>query len=581
MLKVFLVEDEYIIREAIRKTVNWEKEGFILVGEAGDGERAYPMILETQPDILVTDIRMPFMDGLQLSKLVRENLPSVKIIILSGFDDFSYAKEAISIGVNEYLLKPVSGAKLVETLNKVGKTIAEEKEQLAYRDIYEAEHEERMKLERGNFLKSVISGRLSMPEILEKSNELEINMTAPYYQIVLFQMIRRDEFSKSVRSGAEPGDMIADTLNRDLSVLCYEQVGGSWCALLTGNSDEQIRQKEEDIIARIRNCMSGEKEYMYFTAVGPVVGRVSEIRDSFHRAGELFARRFLYEDSHEFTFDNAEEHAGGKDGGAAEGEDFSERREVRSAAQTEAEGGQKSATGGAPASGNSIRMLDEDAAEFWKMDRSYLLSFLERGAAEDVDSFVRAMVENVGKQSMSSLLFRQYIMMDVYLTVTSYLQNCGYSMEEIEKACGRYDEVDIAKRTTDEVEQYLRKNLSAALTLRDRLSENQSTSYTEEAQKYVRKHYMENELSLSSVASAIGVSASHLSRIFSQKTGHTFVEYLTDVRMEHAKELMRTTNLTSAEIGLKVGYSDPHYFYYIFKKTQNMTPKEFRSSTEE
>ena len=123
MIKVFLVEDEFAIREGIRRTVNWEKEGFVLCGEAGDGEMAYPLILKEKPEILITDIRMPFMDGLELCRLVKEALPSVRILILSGYDDFSYAQEAIRIGVEEYLLKPLSEEMLLTKLRAVAEKI--------------------------------------------------------------------------------------------------------------------------------------------------------------------------------------------------------------------------------------------------------------------------------------------------------------------------------------------------------------------------------------------------------------------------------------------------------------------------
>lgn len=162
MLKVFLVEDEFIIRNAIKKTINWNEEGFELVGEAGDGERAYPMILQSEPDILITDIRMPFMDGLELSRMVRKNLPNIKILILSGYDDFEYAKEAISIGVTEYLLKPVSGQKLLDALKHVAASIRKEQNQQDYRKIYENEHQERLKLERSKFMRQILDGRISM-----------------------------------------------------------------------------------------------------------------------------------------------------------------------------------------------------------------------------------------------------------------------------------------------------------------------------------------------------------------------------------------------------------------------------------
>ena len=106
--KAFFVEDEIVTREGIRDNVNWHSHGFEFCGEAPDGEMALPLLQATQPDVLITDIRMPFMDGLELCRIVREQMPWVKIIILSGHDEFEYAQEAIKLGVTEYLLKPVT-----------------------------------------------------------------------------------------------------------------------------------------------------------------------------------------------------------------------------------------------------------------------------------------------------------------------------------------------------------------------------------------------------------------------------------------------------------------------------------------
>ena len=138
-VKIFLVEDEIVIRNGIKNSIEWEKEGYEFVGEASDGELAYPMIVKERPDILITDIKMPFMDGLELSRLVRKELPELKILILSGYDEFDYAKEAISLGVTEYLLKPVSSAKLLETLKGVSVIIEQEREE---RDLLKRYSEE-------------------------------------------------------------------------------------------------------------------------------------------------------------------------------------------------------------------------------------------------------------------------------------------------------------------------------------------------------------------------------------------------------------------------------------------------------
>ena len=124
--KVFLVEDEIVTREGIRYNVDWQTNGFEFCGEATDGEMALPLLRASQPDVIITDIKMPFMDGLQLSKIVRENMPWVKIIILSGHDEFEYAQRAINVGVTDYLLKPVEFSRFLAAVNKLKQPAAKE-----------------------------------------------------------------------------------------------------------------------------------------------------------------------------------------------------------------------------------------------------------------------------------------------------------------------------------------------------------------------------------------------------------------------------------------------------------------------
>lgn len=144
MIKVFLAEDETIIRQGIKNNIDWNSNGFELVGEAGDGEYAYPMILKYQPDILLTDVKMPFMDGLELSRAVKKALPKTKIIVFSGYNEFDYAKEAIKIGISDYLLKPVTAVSLMESLKKVADQILEERENSRLLERYFINYEKYM-----------------------------------------------------------------------------------------------------------------------------------------------------------------------------------------------------------------------------------------------------------------------------------------------------------------------------------------------------------------------------------------------------------------------------------------------------
>lgn len=156
MIRVFLVEDEILIRNGIKNSIEWDKEGYQFAGEASDGELALPMILKEKPDILITDIRMPFMTGLELSSLVKKELPDIKIIILSGYDDFDYAKDAINIGVARYLLKPVSSAKLLENLKEISEQILQEHKEKELKEEYLREMSENEELKKMKFLGTCI-----------------------------------------------------------------------------------------------------------------------------------------------------------------------------------------------------------------------------------------------------------------------------------------------------------------------------------------------------------------------------------------------------------------------------------------
>ena len=183
--KVFFVEDEIITREGIRDNVDWHASGFEFCGEAADGEMALPLLSMIKPDVLITDIKMPFMDGLQLSKIVRERMPWVKIVILSGHDEFDYAREAIHLGVTDYLLKPVTVQKLQNTLQNLSVQLDEERKvQEKQRKLAEQVSENQAML-RERLLFRMIVGAVSPTEAIEKGQMLGLDLSARYYQVVI------------------------------------------------------------------------------------------------------------------------------------------------------------------------------------------------------------------------------------------------------------------------------------------------------------------------------------------------------------------------------------------------------------
>jgi len=210
MLRVFLVEDESIIRETLRDTVPWAQYGYSFAGEAGDGEMALPLIRQVKPDVLITDIRMPFMDGLALSELVSREFPEMKTVIISGYDDFEYARKAISIGVDRYLLKPITKRALLDVLEELKEKIEGERANRSYLAQFHQEAEEYEQYTRRVFFERVVAGQLSVQEIYESAAKLDIDLRAQCYSLAFFSVL--PEPSASAEAYSEPGARLRDAL---------------------------------------------------------------------------------------------------------------------------------------------------------------------------------------------------------------------------------------------------------------------------------------------------------------------------------------------------------------------------------
>ena len=186
MIKVFLVDDEIATREGIRNSSLWEEGEYTLIGEAPDGEIALPMIYEEKPDIVITDIRMPFMDGLALSRAVKRNMPWIHIVILSGYSDFVYAKQAISLGVEEYLLKPVTADELRSALNKISEKIREENRIRSNTHALQNRMASGMRFVQDKLLQSIMFSPVSEEEVQKTKTQMQnlgISIDAPCYAV--------------------------------------------------------------------------------------------------------------------------------------------------------------------------------------------------------------------------------------------------------------------------------------------------------------------------------------------------------------------------------------------------------------
>ncbi len=545
MLKIFLAEDEVIVRETIKRMIPWEDLGFELVGEAADGEMALPLLLRQKPDLLITDIKMPFMDGLTLAKVAKKEIPGLKVVILSGYDDFNYAKQAINIGVEDYLLKPITKNALIERLTEIRSRYEHEKTQKEYYEKFHREMQAYEKNSSRDFFEALVSGSMDMMEIYRRSEKLGLDIVAEAYNVLIFTMNCEEDFSGQ-REGyseweAESLELLEEFFSENTSAMLFRCNIFSYGVLIKGQK-ETIGENTRSCVSEIQRILDRkEQKRQWFVAAGEPVERLSQIQKSYYSASRAFSQRYLYDENILY---------------------YDEMTSMEKKNVTEDDS-------------TYLQKVDVNA-----LNPAILQKFLSNGLLEETENFVKDYFYAIGQEPLESLVFRNYVTLNVRFSVMSFLKEIGCDTRTLEQE----DTEDVLSESSKSLENaiaYAEKIISQAIALRDQNSGNKNRSILKTAVDFIDSHYMEEDMSLNKAANAANVSANHFSALFSQNMGQTFIEYLTNLRMNKAKEYLRCTSMRSSEIAGEIGYKDAHYFSYLFKKTQGMTPSDYRKARED
>lgn len=554
MVKLFLVEDEIVMRDGIKRQINWEKEDIEFVGEASDGELAWPMILETKPDILLTDIKMPFMDGLELSALVRKELPDTAIIILSGYDEFVYAQQAVSLGVTDYLLKPLPPGKLLECIRRVQEKIEQERAQPENNAWSEELAREQKDAEKNLLFRALVTNDRSLKEILAMADHLGIHISARYYSVILMTVRGKENAMPSEQLRTE----LAAIPEQIPGWIFFDRNENGFAMIGTANSEEEVSDTQKELIRCLKECVEKDAEHTWFIGAGRTVGRISDIGKAYNSANKALSSRFITGMNRVVTADETD----------------SVKRDLSglqvSPLPAEARASEKDAAA-----------LDIDQAVTNDNSRKMLEEYLRTGTLEEAEPFLEGLFQSIGEDNLNSYLLLTYLSMDMYFTMVRFLKDMGRQVNEIDKKCGDINSLLKGRITAEQARSYLTSYLKEVIALRDHNTEKRYGKILRQAVSYIDTHFDQEDISLNRVAQTVGMSPNHFSSIFSQELGTTFIEYLIGKRMERAKELLRTTQLRSSEVAYRVGYRDPHYFSSTFKKIQGMTPREYRVSYKE
>lgn len=518
MMKVFLVDDEIAIRENLRNSFPWEEKGYQLVGEAPDGEMALPMLRDLNTDILLTDIRMPFMDGMKLCEEVQRTMPWVERIILSGYDDFAYAQKAISLGVREYLLKPVTAAELEAALNRVRLQIEEKRRE---RDNLTAMRERLSS--GGQFLRDKLLASLFTDEgnaedddaLLSQMRGMGINLTAGCYAVIDIAFDAEGEARMACRNALIS---LADMSGGGVFI-CSAPKGAR--ALVLGDNPGDTEERAYSFANSVIHYPGLKDAGHLLVSVGETVQDFHEIRKSMKSA-----------------------------------------RHVRHLQNAEG-----------PVDHIVVGVNEQKGADLplSETDLSPLYERLQYASAGSVEGILAEYSE-----SLDPALALGYLRVAVLLAAQRIIQEAGGNVKDI------LSEAQLEDALHTEGEEGFRKlaeQLRTAMEFRDRNRKGYGDTSIGRARAYLAQNFSDPNLMLQDAADEVHLSQSHFSTVFAQETGLTFTQYLTALRIGKAKELLETTEMRSSQIATEVGYNDPHYFSYLFKKNTGMTPGEYRKNS--
>ncbi|SET91674.1 response regulator [Paenibacillus sp. NFR01] len=513
MKKVMLVDDEISIRENIRDCVNWEKEGFIYCGDAPDGEVALPLIEEWSPDILITDIKMPFMNGLELSSVVRQRMPETKIIILSGHDDFQYAQKALRLGVEDYCLKPVSSADLVGLLHAASAQIDKEREARRM-EAYTP----------GKLLADLCGGLIGTAAAIEAAAQLDMPLSASCYAVAIFAV--HGVGPQQPEPAPSNLGLLEETLGERLRMAgdgyVFKRSRSETVWIVKGNHPGKLTGLLEKDGAQIAAELGNSFGCEVTISTGSAKERLLGVHLSYLEAEENLVWRRMARQNKSSLFESS---------------------------------------------------LNADSQAVL-LDRNQIVDFMKVGSAAEAPAFLQTFTAAFDRINWNSM-YAFYLINDLTLEL---VHSANLTFQPAENPAALVQSLQPAIRKITNVQdgiRYLRQLLERLWQWRYE-GAGKYSELLSKVKLHIRENYADDQLSLNEISRQIGVSSSHLSKIFSQETGQTMTEYLTATRIAKAKELLKTTNCKTLEIAYRVGYNDQHYFSNLFKKITGMTPIEYR-----
>ncbi|MBD5394039.1 MAG: response regulator [Lachnospiraceae bacterium] len=531
LYRIMLVDDEEEVRKAIIRKMDWEQLGFEVVGDAENGEDALEKLEQLEPDVVITDIRMPYMDGLTLTSRIREKYPYLKVLIFSGYDDFEYAKQAIKLNVTEYILKPVNGQELAVILKRLKESLDEEIEQRRNINSLQKSYLESLPMLRELFLNDLVRGITDIQAVVPKLKGYGIDLLEAHEwmaAVICVEKVERIETQElSLHQELIPisvRELIADCLKPYCRFTIFNSVEGITviAAVDEHNTQTGLINIFNDICKESRRML----EVMITIGVGHSCDTLQEISNSYQTAVDALGYRAIVGKGRMIYI-------------------------------------------------NDVEPVSRGKLQFSAKDEEELTAAIKFGSQDRIESVLQNLSAGMADAKVHASQYRVY-MLSIANCLVRLMQQYDLNIDEMFDSKARYEDILAGTCRREEFADHIIPIACRMSEAMNRERDNTTRRVIKEAKEYIREHYSNPELSVEMLCRHLHMSPAYFSTVFKKETGQTYVNYLTEVRLGKAVELLNETDDKTYMIAQKVGYQEQNYFSYVFKKRYGVSPTKYR-----
>ena len=532
MYKLMIVDDDDLIRERIRMTLPLDDLGISLCAEAADGETALELFSQHHPQIVIVDINIPLINGLDFAKKIMEEGSNTGVIIITGYGTLDFAREAIHLGTTDFLLKPIDFEEMEAALRRIIRRL--DSEYASYREqrVTEQLLRESLPLLRERYLGGILAGAVheNESECRSQTERLGAALTGEWLccAVMIPNYSEIDVYNREALQIAL--ENITTEIVRDAGIQCtlfYDTL--SRAILIAGSNEKSLGTRLENCISMAHDKLRYYFQYDFSAGIGQEVTEILKLPESFHGAERALGYKNIFGENNIVNIKN-------------------------------------------------VICTEALRTTTMRVEREKIMELFINANSEGTRGMLQQYFSRVITASNGSVSFMHQMYIELLATLLSCAREAGIDTETVLKI-DPYVEILLANGPF-QVQKQMELLCTVLIEQLRQKRDNRSCRLIEQAKRYVAGHLSDPKLNLSTVSENVGLSTVYFSSLFKKEIGCNFTDYLNRIRIERAKTLLATTNLRVYEVSNAVGYLSPKYFFQVFKRLTGKRPREFSENRE-